>query len=285
MDETLEDILNLFVVAAKKVDSIDTKSLKDRHYTLGELYDHRRVLFNILCHTYPELSWKAKNHRSDAMFNGDFIAGITTPMGNVSYHFKLPFYDQFDVLELRSAPVYDGYTPDEALDRLISLPLLGKDYIQTEKSVVSSLMHEADISFQSESIDAKRLLAYHLNEITSILRDNGTLDLNLLGDGHHSFADLYRQKRKLFALICQDYPDLAWKSKSDIFGQLESEDKFLVGLNTPLGPTGYVLDDRYFDEFEVETLERAPISKDEVHQNVLPKLASVKIRQFKKKYK
>ncbi|NCC71035.1 hypothetical protein EOM09_05625 [bacterium] len=55
------------------------------------------------------------------MFNGDFIVGLNTPKGPASYHFKTEFWDLFDVKILENAPEYDGYTPDEALERFISI--------------------------------------------------------------------------------------------------------------------------------------------------------------------
>lgn len=55
------------------------------------------------------------------MFEGDFIVGLNTPEGPASYHFKIGFWDLFDVPEILNAPKYDVYTNQEALERLRSL--------------------------------------------------------------------------------------------------------------------------------------------------------------------
>ena len=55
------------------------------------------------------------------MFGGNFIAGINTPEGVVTYHIKLKYWDLFEVLELERAPKYDNYSSNEVLQRIQSL--------------------------------------------------------------------------------------------------------------------------------------------------------------------
>ena len=55
------------------------------------------------------------------MFEGCFIVGIDTPAGQATYHYKLEYWDLFDVTCLERAPEWDGHTPDEAIKRMTSL--------------------------------------------------------------------------------------------------------------------------------------------------------------------
>ena len=55
------------------------------------------------------------------MFNGGFIVGINTPTGIATYHFKLEYWNEFNVPELEYAPKYDGYSSNDVLVRIKSL--------------------------------------------------------------------------------------------------------------------------------------------------------------------
>lgn len=78
----------------------------------------------IIFQNYPELSWKSKKHfdeENDTMFNGCFIVGINTPEGVATYHFKLKYWNEFNIPKLECAPKYDGYSSDKVLTRIKSL--------------------------------------------------------------------------------------------------------------------------------------------------------------------
>lgn len=55
------------------------------------------------------------------MYEGDFIAGINTPLGVATYHIKLDYWDMFNVIELEEALEYEGYNSEENIMRLFSL--------------------------------------------------------------------------------------------------------------------------------------------------------------------
>ena len=55
------------------------------------------------------------------MYEGDFIAGINTPEGVVTYHIKLKYWDLFDITEINRAPKYDNYTSEDVMNRILSL--------------------------------------------------------------------------------------------------------------------------------------------------------------------
>ena len=79
-----------------------------------------------------------------------------------------------------------------------------------------------------------------------------------VSDGYHTFNELYHHRAVLFSVICNERPELAWKSKrhhdGSMFGGM-----FIAGLNTPDGPATYHYTiDPYWDMFRVKELDRAP---------------------------
>lgn len=108
----------------EKMDT-DPGSISDGYHTFDELYHHRAILFSVVCKNYPELAWKSKLHhdpKNNPMYDGMFIVGIETPMGQATYHYYTdPYWDIFNVKELETAPEWDGHTPDEAIKRISSL--------------------------------------------------------------------------------------------------------------------------------------------------------------------
>jgi hypothetical protein len=84
------------------------------------------------------------------------------------------------------------------------------------------------------------------------------LDVDDFSDGYHTFNQLYDTRAKLFAVICNTYKDLAWKSKKHYSDKDPMYDgMFIVGIETPLGPAAYHFDiDPYWDIFRVQELDR-----------------------------
>lgn len=82
---------------------------------------------------------------------------------------------------------------------------------------------------------------------------------NPLSDGYHTFGELYHHRAVLFAMICRDNRERAWKSllhhnpEDEMF-----EGMFIVGIDTPYGQVTYHYDLEYWDMFLVKELERAP---------------------------
>lgn len=277
------EIINALIKTLKSENILSTKDLADNYYTVRELYEHRLALFKIICHTYPDLAWKTRKHFDGSMFNDSFLAGITTPLGDASYHFKIDRYDEFDLTELEKGPLYDGYTPEDVINRLNSLPLINNSYIDTGKSVIYKAENDLTALLLNpvDDINSQKMkrLAEIVNELIILLRDLDLIKTVDISDGNHKLKELYKQKRELFKMICHNYYDLAWKSKIDITGNIISEDTFMAGLNTPLGPVCYVLNDEHYNEFNIAALSRAPLSKDEIYVEVVKKISSIKIRK------
>lgn len=96
--------------------------MSDGYHTFNELYHHRALLFATICNMHPDKAWKAKKHDDGSMYDGMFIVGIETESGQATYHYDIePYWDMFHVRELEKAPVWDGHTPEEALQRITTL--------------------------------------------------------------------------------------------------------------------------------------------------------------------
>lgn len=112
---------------------VDVGEVSDGFHTFNQLYEHRNLLFCfLLTLIYREnLSkfqvWKALKHSDGTMFdsnNGDwFIAGLSDETGSrqITYHMsKSRYWGLLDIPEREFAPEYDGHSPDDVLERLVS---------------------------------------------------------------------------------------------------------------------------------------------------------------------
>lgn len=105
---------------------------QDEYHSMTELYQHRMALtialFNSWYHGGP--TWhnspredievlKSKLHHDGTMFEGGyFIVMALTQEGQISYHYKLEHWDEFDIPEVERAPEWDGHTSLQVLERL-----------------------------------------------------------------------------------------------------------------------------------------------------------------------
>jgi hypothetical protein len=107
-----------------KMNDIDTDKISDGYHTFGELYEHRAALLVALMCQRPELSWWSTQHHDGTMFPGGWIiAGMQLPTGQVTYHLRVEPWQRVltdtGVPALTKAPVYDGHTPEQVIERLV----------------------------------------------------------------------------------------------------------------------------------------------------------------------
>ncbi len=286
MSVILPENINAIIRALKEYGNIATKDIEDRHYKIGELYELRLLMFKILCSIYYKNAWKTKQHYDGTMFNDSFLVGITTSIGEATFHFKRDYYYEFEVSELERGPLYNGYEWSNVRDRLNSLESLSNAYNDTNRSVIfnphnKAYMEWSKVIEDSGKVEGMKRNAQTINDAIRTLRNEGLIDLNDVSDGNHTFSVLYEQRRTLLRLILNAYKDLAWKSYFDINGiPIEADNKFLVGLDTPLGPVGFIINNNHYSDFNVSDITRAPLANENIRANVLGKLASIKIRRM-----
>lgn len=113
----------------------EAEVLGDEYHTIDELYNHRMVLNIALFHAWHELTtqfgvgglstniqvMKSKLHNDGTMFEGYFIVMALTPVGQVSYHYKLEYWNKFQIPEVERTPEWDGHSSQNVLERLEKL--------------------------------------------------------------------------------------------------------------------------------------------------------------------
>ena len=119
--------------------------------------------------------------------------------------------------------------------------------------VLSYLLDEAK---EHESVDAIGALN---NAVSHVLNIESRVAKNIgeISDGSHTFTELYYHRMMLFAVICNTYKDVAWKSWKHDDGTMYPN-YFIVGLSTPEGDYTYRYRKDHWDRFNVEELEYAP---------------------------
>lgn len=103
-------------------EAVESGTISDGHHTFTELYQHRHALFCVVVREYS--GWKSKLHDDGTMYDGWFLAGCETPTGTISYHLPLAWWDRCDVVERERAEKWDGYSPNNVIERLGTLPCL-----------------------------------------------------------------------------------------------------------------------------------------------------------------
>jgi hypothetical protein len=96
-----------------------------------------------------------------------------------------------------------------------------------------------------------------------------------LSDGYHTFNELYHHRATLFSVICNMFPDKAWKSKLHDTGDM-FEGMFIVGIETPEGQATYHYDiEPYWDMFKVKEFEKAPAWDGHTSDEAIERISSL----------
>lgn len=103
--------------------------ISDGYHTFDELYEHRIVNFMALCKLLwyvksksPRKVWISKQHSDGTAWDGWFIMGIGYEPGEqITYHLPMSKWDECYKIAMEilpQAPVWDGHTPADVLERL-----------------------------------------------------------------------------------------------------------------------------------------------------------------------
>lgn len=100
---------------------VNSGEFSDGYHTFNELYNHRMILFAVICNSNSHKAWKSWLHHDGTMYEDYFIVGITIEgVGDYSYHYHKDNWELFKVKELPTAPEWDGHMPSD-VTRLLSL--------------------------------------------------------------------------------------------------------------------------------------------------------------------
>lgn len=80
-----------------------------------------------------------------------------------------------------------------------------------------------------------------------------------ISDTHHTFEKLYEQRVVLFSILCNQFPELSWKSKKHYNEEVDPmfNGDFIAGINTPKGQATFHMKLKYWDLFNIQELDRA----------------------------
>jgi hypothetical protein len=82
------------------------------------------------------------------------------------------------------------------------------------------------------------------------------MDKGNISDGYHTFDELYYHRMILFAVICNQNKNVAWKSRLHDDGTM-FENYFIVGVSTPKGQFTYHYHLDHWDLFEIKDIPKA----------------------------
>jgi hypothetical protein len=98
-------------------------------------------------------------------------------------------------------------------------------------------------------------------------------------DGYHTFNELYHHRAVLFSVICNMFPEKAWKSKLHDTGDM-FDGMFIVGIETEQGQATYHYDiEPYWDMFKVKELEKAPKWDGHTPSDAIQRIGSISSKQ------
>jgi len=109
--------------------------------------------------------------------------------------------------------------------------------------------------------------------LTNYKEVNMNVDKGEMTDGYHTFNELYHHRAILFAVICNQNSEKAWKSKMHADGTM-FDGMFIVGIETKEGQATYhYAIEPYWDLYKVKEIDMAPEwdghSSDDVLERIL----------------
>lgn len=99
--------------------------VSDGYHTFDELYDFRREYNAALVNTHIYPCHKSLRHSDGELcFGGGwFIVMVNLPTGQISNHYEIKYWDEFNCEERECAEPWDGHTEKDVLARLSDLNL------------------------------------------------------------------------------------------------------------------------------------------------------------------
>jgi len=123
-----------------------------------------------------------------------------------------------------------------------------------------------------------------LNELIKIYNKMGIISSKDISDGHHTFRELYLQRLIMFCTICNNFPNLSWKSKKHFDEEHDPmfNGDFIAGINTPEGVASYHIKLEYWDLFDIPEIDRAPKYDNYTPDDVMKRILSLSKSKIRK---
>jgi hypothetical protein len=115
---SLKILLNKVLLKVWTLFGHKISEFEDEYHSFNDLYNQRMYLTALAFNSNKENCWKSTLHSEGDMFEGYFIVGIYTNKGPFTYHYKIEYWDLFDIREVDRAPHWDGHTSAD-VDRLM----------------------------------------------------------------------------------------------------------------------------------------------------------------------
>lgn len=108
------------------------------------------------------------------------------------------------------------------------------------------------------------------------LRKSGQSVKNV-SDGYHTFGDYADMRNIYFIALCNAYSDLSWKSKNHFDEEHDPmfDGDFIAGIFTPDGPITQHLKLKFWDDLNVQEIERAPQYDGYTEEDVIVRIKSL----------
>ncbi len=120
----------------------------------------------------------------------------------------------------------------------------------------------------------------NIQEINNFIqqeKNNHSINVKDISDGHHTFGELYKNRLILFCTLCNCNPDISWKSKKHFNEETDPmfQGDFIAGINTPEGIATYHIKLEFWDLFQIPEIERAPKYDNYDNETVLKRIYSL----------
>lgn len=102
------------------------------------------------------------------------------------------------------------------------------------------------------------MTTHKINNIINANKHDPKVVTDDISDGFHTFGQLYFQRMMLFATLVNLFPHFSWKTKRHEDGEkCFGGGWFLVTIETPAGAYGYHYEEKYWDMFKCDELDKA----------------------------
>ncbi|WP_244169924.1 MULTISPECIES: hypothetical protein [Listeria] len=126
-------------------------------------------------------------------------------------------------------------------------------------AVLNAIVAVIALTYIAKYVKSEKERKEQVNESTESINEQiaNLDDKSNISDGSHTFDDLYFHRMILFSIICNQHPDLAFKSKVHFDGS-KFHNYFICGIKTQEGWYTYHYQNIYWDYFKVPEFDRAP---------------------------